>query len=57
MPDEFLGREVINGDESDLVNMESGKVIIGLKYKRTKASNDEMLDSDFVINSSIIATG
>ena len=57
MPNEFLGREVINGDESDLVNMESGKVIIGLKYKRTKASNDEMLASDFVVNTDIIAIG
>lgn len=57
MPDEFLGREVINGDESDIVNMESGKKIVGLKYKRTKASNDEMLASDFVVNTDIIATG
>ena len=57
MPSEYMGRKVIDGDQSDLVNMESGKVIIGLKYKRTKASNDEMLDSDFVINPSIIATG
>ena len=57
MPSEYMGRKVINGDESDLVNMESGKVIIGLKYKRTKASNDEMLASDFVINTDIIATG
>ena len=32
-PDEFLGREVIDGDKSDLINLYAGKKIIGLKAK------------------------
>ena len=33
-PDEFLGREVIDGDKSDLINLFKGdKKIIGLKAK------------------------
>ena len=33
MPDEFLGREVIDGDQSDLWNVHAGKVVVGLKAK------------------------
>jgi len=51
----FLGRPVIDGDQSDLINLNAGKVIIGLKYKRTKASNQAIEQSDFVINPNIIA--
>lgn len=51
----FLGRPVIDGDQSDLINLNAGKVIIGLKYKRTKASNQAIEKSDFVINPNIIA--
>tara|TARA_R110001583_G_scaffold20436_3_gene78786 strand:- start:6666 stop:7412 length:747 start_codon:yes stop_codon:yes gene_type:complete len=52
----FLGRPVIDGDQSDLVNLDAGKVIIGLKYKRTKADKSTVEQSDFVINPDIIAT-
>ena len=51
----FLGRPVIDGDQSDLINLNAGKVIIGLKYKRTKASSQAIEQSDFVINPNIIA--
>jgi hypothetical protein len=51
----FLGRPVIDGDQSDLINLNAGKVIIGLKYKRTKASTQSVEQSDFVINPNIIA--
>ena len=50
MPAEYMGRRVIDGDKSDLVNVDSGKVIIGLKAKG-KAKND---NSGFVINADII---
>ena len=52
----FLGRPVINGDRSDLINLEAGPVIIGLKYKRTKADANMVEQSDFVINPNIIAS-
>ena len=51
----FMGRPVIDGDQSDLINLNAGPVIIGLKYKRTKASNQAIEQSDFVINPNIIA--
>ena len=51
----FLGRPVIDGDQSDLINLNAGPVIIGLKYKRTKATNQAIEQSDFVINPNIIA--
>ena len=51
----FLGRPVIDGDQSDLINLNAGPVIIGLKYKRTKASSQAIEQSDFVINPNIIA--
>ena len=50
MPETFLGREVIDGDVSDLENLFSGKKIIGLKAKgKAKKS-----DSDFIVNTNII---
>ena len=52
----FLGRPVIDGDRSDLINLEAGPVIIGLKYKRTKADADTVQQSDFVINPNLIAS-
>ena len=33
MPAEFLGRRVIDGDASDLVNVMAGPVIVGLQAK------------------------
>ena len=46
MPEYFAGRPVIDGDESDLVNANAGRVVIGLKAKG-KAGNDR---SGFVIH-------
>ena len=39
IPDTFLGRPVIFGDDSDIVNVQSGRVIIALKAKG-QAKND-----------------
>lgn len=53
MPSEFLGRQVIDGDESDLFNLFAGPVVVGLRAKG-KAKTDQ---SDFVIDTQIIARG
>jgi len=50
MPDTFLGREVIDGDQSDLTNVYAGKVVIGLKAKGP-AKHDT---SGFVVDANVI---
>lgn len=37
LPKTYLGRQVIDGDKSDLVNLYSGSVVVGLKLKGGKA--------------------
>ncbi len=51
MPAEFLGRPVIDGDASDLVNVMAGPVVVGLQAKG-KAKTDE---GAFVVDTRIIA--
>jgi len=52
-PDEFLGREVIDGDKSDLINLFKGdKKIIGLKAKGDAKKDN----TGFVINTNTIPT-
>ena len=51
MPSEFLGRRVIDGDASDLVNVMAGPVVVGLQAKG-KAKTDE---GAFVVDTRIIA--
>ena len=52
-PKEFLGRKVIDGDRSDLINLYKGKKkIIGLKAKG-KAKKDK---TGFVIHTNTIPT-
>jgi hypothetical protein len=40
LPEVFLGRKVIDGDMSDIANVQAGKVVIGLRAKG-KAKRDE----------------
>ena len=47
LPGSFLGRPVIDGDKSDLVNSKAGPVIIGLKAKGSLAKADQ---SGFVVD-------
>ena len=47
-PSEYLGRPVIDGDKSDLVNLFSGPVVIGLKLKGGKAI--QASTSPFIVN-------
>jgi len=51
MPSEFMGRPVIDGDESDLFNLFAGPVIVGLRAKG-KAKTD---DSAFIVDTNLIA--
>ena len=52
-PDEFLGREVIDGDKSDLINLFKGdKKIIGLKAKGDAKKDN----TGFVIHTNTIPT-
>ena len=52
MPNEFLGREVIDGDQSDLWNVHAGKVVVGLKAKGP-AKDD---NSGFVVDVNAVPT-
>jgi len=49
MPTHFMGKEVINGDESDIVNLSHKNKIVGLKYKSVGACVDP-LDSAFIVD-------
>ena len=46
-PEQFLGRPVIDGDKSDLVNAAAGRVVVGLKAKGKAAQDDR---SGFVVH-------
>jgi len=48
LPKTYLGRQVIDGDKSDLVNLYSGPVIVGLKLKGGKAT--QASKSPFIID-------
>ena len=49
MPKRFLNREVVNGDESDIVNLGYKNKIVGLKYKSVGNKIDPR-DSMFIVN-------
>jgi len=51
MPSTFMGRPVIDGDESDLFNLFAGPVIVGLRAKG-KAKTEE---SAFIVDTNLIA--
>ena len=47
-PAEYLGRKVIDGDKSDLINLTAGPVVIGLKLKGGKSI--QASTSPFIVN-------
>ena len=49
MPKRFLNREVVNGDESDIVNLGYKNKIVGLKYKSV-GNKINPRDSMFIVN-------
>ncbi|OUU13050.1 MAG: hypothetical protein CBB97_26540, partial [Candidatus Endolissoclinum sp. TMED37] len=51
MPSEYLDRPVVDGDQSDILNVLAGRVVIGLKAKGS-AKKDT---SGFVVDSNLIA--
>ena len=53
LPAHFMGRPVIDGDQSDLINAKSGRVIVGLKAKGSLAKNE---NNGFVVDPEIIPT-
>ena len=54
MPDIFLGKKVINGDNSDIENLKHKNCIIGLKYKIAKGQGVDPLDAPFIVNTNLI---
>lgn len=51
LPAYFMGRPVIDGDQSDLINAKSGRVIVGLRAKGSLAKNE---NNGFVVDPEII---
>lgn len=49
MPKEFLGREVIDGDQSDIYNVKQFNKIVGLKYKVAKGQDIDPTKSNFIV--------
>ena len=50
LPKTFLGREVVDGDNSDVENVFKFDKIIGLKYKLAKGQAINTIDSVFIVN-------
>lgn len=51
MPSEYLGRPVVDGDQSDILNVLSGRVVVGLKAKGP--AKQDM--GGFVVDGNLIA--
>ena len=49
MPNRFMDRDVIDGDESDIVNLSHKNKIVGLKYKSVGGKINP-IDSMFIVN-------
>jgi len=54
MPETFLGRPVINGDNSDIENLKHTGAIIGLKYKPARGQRIDPLDHVFIVDTNQI---
>ena len=50
MPDIFLGRKVINGDESDINNLRHRGAIVGLRFKQNRIAPIDPRKSALIIN-------
>jgi len=48
LPSKFLGRDVIDGDKSDLDNLKARSKIVGLRVKGNEAKQS---DSPFIVDS------
>jgi len=54
MPDTFMGKKVIDGDGSDIENLQYDNCIIGLKYKTAKGQGVDPADSVFIVDTNLI---
>lgn len=50
MPSTFMGKRVVNGDNSDIENLKHKGCIVGLKYKNAKGQGINPLDHVFIID-------
>ena len=49
IPSHFMGKEVVNGDASDIDNLKHKNKIVGLKYKSVGNAVDPSI-SKFIVN-------
>jgi hypothetical protein len=54
MPSEYMGRTVVNGDNSDIENLKHAGNIIGLKYKPARGEDVDPADSVFIVDTNKI---
>jgi hypothetical protein len=55
MPTTFMGKVVVNGDNSDIENLKHKGKIIGLKYKVAKGKGINPMEEVFIVNTNHIA--
>ena len=55
MPTTFMGKVVVNGDNSDIENLKHKGKIIGLKYKVAKGKGINPTEEVFIVNTNHIA--
>ena len=49
IPSHYMGKEVVDGDSSDIVNLSHKNKIVGLKYKSVGGKINP-IDSTFIVN-------
>ena len=55
-PKTFMGKDVVDGDQSDILNLDQRGKVIGLKYKVAKGKGIDPADHIFVVNTHLIPT-
>ena len=50
LPGQYLGRPVIDGDKSDIINVNAGPVVIGLRAKGTSGKRSLAMSSNFIVD-------
>ena len=55
-PTTFMGKEVVDGDKSDILNLDARGKVVALKYKVAKGKGIDPADHVFVVNTHMIPT-
>ena len=55
-PSIFMGKEVVDGDKSDILNLDARGKVVALKYKVAKGKGIDPADHMFVVNTHMIPT-